>query len=89
MYFIIGKIERLESNVCSFFNSFSASKSFNLFEVSFLFKFFNLSSKSLFFTKLAISLLLGKFTCANPAAKVSGVNLLNSGVVIYIRDHDQ
>ena len=37
-----------------------------------------------FFTKLAISLLLAKFACANLASQFSAVNLLNSGVVIYL-----
>ena len=60
--------------------------SFNafLFEVTFLFKFFSLSPKSVFFTKLTISFLLAKFVCANLGAKCSDVNLLNSGVVIYL-----
>ena len=34
--------------------------------------------------KLAISFLLVKFACFNLAAKVSAVNVLNSGVVIYL-----
>ena len=33
---------------------------------------------NLFFTKLAISLLLAKFDCANLAVKFFDVNLLNS-----------
>ena len=37
-----------------------------------------------FFTKLAISLLLAKFACANLAAKYFDVKLLNSGVVLYL-----
>ena len=45
---------------------------FVLFEVIFL-KFYGLSSKPVFFTKLAISLLLAKFDCANLAAKCSAV----------------
>ena len=57
----------LESNVCSFLNSFSTSKCFNLFDVTFLFKFFNFSSKFVFFTKPAISLLLADFAWANLA----------------------
>ena len=56
----------------------------DLFEVTFLFKFFSLSSKSIFFTKSAISQLVAKFACFNIAVKVSAVNLLNSGVVIYL-----
>ena len=51
---------------------------------NFLFKFFSLSSKSVLFTKLAISFLLAKFTCANLAAKLSTVNLLNPRVVLYL-----
>ena len=34
--------------------------------------------------KLAISLLLAKFPCLSLEAKFSAVNLLNSGVVIYL-----
>ena len=34
--------------------------------------------------KLAISFLLAKLVCTNLAAKVSVVNLLNSGVVTYL-----
>ena len=45
---------------------------------------FNLSSKYVSFTKLAISLLVVEFACANLAAKFSAVNLLSSGVVIYL-----
>ena len=33
---------------------------------------------------LAISLLFAKFCCANLAAKYFAVNILNSGVVIYL-----
>ena len=72
-----------------FLNSFLISKCFVLFDVTFLFKFFILSSKSSLFTKLSISFLLDKFACANLAAKFSAVNLLNSGVVIYLSYHDQ
>ena len=39
---------------------------------------------SVFFTKTAILLWLTKFACANLAAKFSTVNLLISGVVIYL-----
>ena len=67
-----------------FLNSFSTSICFDLFEVTFLFKLVSLSSKSAFFNKVAISFLLAKFPCANIAAKCSTVNLLNSGVVIYL-----
>ena len=49
---------------------------FVLFQVTFLSKFCSLSSKSAFFTKLAISLLLAKFSCANLAQTFSDVNLL-------------
>ena len=45
---------------------------------------FSLLLESVFFTKLAISFLLAKFTCFNLALKFSDVNLLNSGVVIYL-----
>ena len=55
-----------------------------LFKVNFLFKFHNLSSKSAFFTKLTVSRLLVKLACANLAARFSTVNLINSGVVIYL-----
>ena len=65
-----------------FFNSFLTNKCFVLFDVTFLFNFFSLSLKSVFFTKLAIS--LAKFACANLAAKFSAINLLNTGVVIYL-----
>ena len=44
----------------------------------------SLLSKTLLFAKLTISLLLAKFACVNFAAKFSGINLLNSGVVIYL-----
>ena len=77
-------MKRFESNVCSFLNSFSASKCFRLFDVTFLFKFLSLSSKSVLSTKLAISLLVAKFACVNFAARFSAVNLLNSGVLIYL-----
>ena len=49
-----------------------------------LFEFFSLSSKFVFSTKLAISFLLARFACANPVAKFSTVNLLNSGVATYL-----
>ena len=45
---------------------------------------FSLLSKSVLFAKPAISLLLNKFACLNLAVKLSDVNLLNSGVVIYL-----
>ena len=45
---------------------------------------FSLLLKFDLFTKLAISLLLAKFACLSLAAKLSDVNLLNSGVVIYL-----
>ena len=38
----------------------------------------------LFFTKLSILFLIAQFACANIAAKDSSVNLLNSGVEIYL-----
>ena len=57
----------------SSFNSF-------LFEVT----FYIFSSKSVFFTKAEISFLIAKFACANLAVKFSAINLLNSGVAIYL-----
>ena len=68
----------------SSFNLFSITTCVVLFKVICLFKFVSLSSKSVFFMKLAISLLLAKFTCTNLAANLSDVNLLNSWVVIYL-----
>ena len=74
-------LKRLALNVCnssilycSFLNSFSTSKCFDLFEVTFLFKF----------TKSAMSPLDAKFAFLNLALKCSAVNLLNSGVVVYL-----
>ena len=67
-----------------FFKFISTSKCFVLFDVTFLFNFFSSGSKYVLSTKLAISLLVAKFTCANVAAKFSAVSLLNSGVVIYL-----
>ena len=55
---------------------FQLVKCFVLFDSTYLFKVFSLSSKSVLFIKLAISLLLAKFACANHAAKFSAVNLL-------------
>ena len=46
-----------------------------MFELIFLLRLISLSSKSVFVIKIA---------CANLAAKLSAVNLLNSGVVIYL-----
>ena len=45
---------------------------------------FSLLSKYIFLAKLAISLLLAKFVSFSLAVKRSTVNLLNSGVVIYL-----
>ena len=45
---------------------------------------FSLLSKSVFFAKLAISPLLAKCSCLSPVVKFCAVNLLNSGVVIYL-----
>ena len=45
---------------------------------------FSLSSKSTFFAKLPILFLIAKFACANILAKDSSVNLLNSGVGVYL-----
>ena len=41
-------------------------------------------SKSVFFTKSAILSLVAKFACFILALKFSGINLINSGVVIYL-----
>ena len=68
-------IKQLESNVFSFFNSFSISKCFDLLEVIFLLRLDSLASKSVF----AI-----KFACANLALKASAAKVLNSGVVIHL-----
>ena len=57
---------------------------FVLFELILLLKFGSLLSKSVLFTKLTILLLLAKFACFNLAVIFSNVNLLNSGVVIYL-----
>ena len=67
-------------------NSFSTSKSSVLFGAIFLLIFYvNLIIKiSLFFMKLAKLYLLAKLACANLTVKFSAVNLLNSGVVIYL-----
>ena len=54
--------------------SFSTSICFVMFELIFL-SFLSLLSKSVFITK---------FACANLAAKISAVSLLNSGVEIYL-----
>ena len=61
-------LKYLESNVFSFFNSFSTSKFF-------LFRLYSLASKSVFVTT---------FTSANLALKASAAKALNSGVVIYL-----
>ena len=74
----------LESNVCRFLNSFSTSKCFALFELILLLKLNSLLSKSVLSIQLAISLLFAKFACTNLAAIFSAVNLINSGVVIYL-----
>ena len=54
--------------------SFSTSICFVMFELIYL-SFLSLLSKSVFITK---------FACANLAAKISAVSLLNSGVEIYL-----
>ena len=61
------------SSFDSLFNSF-------LFDVT----SFSLLPISAFSTKLAISLLLAKFTCFSLAVTFSDVNLLNSSVVTYL-----
>ena len=53
-------------------------------EVTSLFTFLSFSSKSVFFTKPEISFLFAKFAWANLSVKCFAVNLLNSGVVIYL-----
>ena len=58
-----------------FFNSFSTTKYFVLFEVIFLLRLDSFVLKSAFVIK---------FACADLATNLSAVNLLNSGVVIYI-----
>ena len=68
----------------SSFNSFSTSSCFVLFQIILLLKVNSLLSKSILLTKLAIQLLLAKFACFNLAAKFSDVNLLNSGIIIYL-----
>ena len=57
------------------FSVFRNFKYFLLFEVIFLLQLVRLLSKSVLITKS---------TCYNLAAKCSAVNLLNSGVVIYL-----
>ena len=64
-----------ESNVFSFFNSFSTITCFALLELIFLLRFISLLSKSVFVTK---------FGFANLAAKFYAVSLLNSEVVMYL-----
>ena len=61
----------------SLFNLFSTSTCFVSFDETFLFELFSPSSKSVFYTKLAISLLLAKFTCGNLALKFSDDTILN------------
>ena len=58
-------IKLLESNVCSFLNSFTTNKSFTLFESIFIFRLASLVSKSFFVTK---------FSRANLASKTSFVS---------------
>ena len=60
--------------------SFDSSFNSFLFDVT----SFSLSSKSVLFTKLVIPSLVAKFACFNLKAKISAVNLLNSGVVVYL-----
>ena len=68
-------IKKLESNVFSFFNSFSASKCFDLFEVLLILRLYSLASKSVFIIKSA---------CANLALKTLAAEVLNYRVVIYL-----
>ena len=65
----------LESKVFNLFNSFPTTKCFALFEVMFLLRLDSLESNSVFVIK---------FACAILTLKTSAVNLLNSGVVIYL-----
>ena len=67
--------QRPESNVFSFFNSFSTSVCFFFFELIFWLRLFILSSTSF---------VVIKFACFSLAATFSAVSLLNSGVVIMI-----
>ena len=65
--------------------SFSFFRPLNLsfyLKQPFLLRFFSLSSKSVFFKKSTISAIVASFACANLAANLSAVNLLNSRVVI-------
>ena len=68
-------IKWLESNVFSFFNSFSIDLFFVLFSVILLSRLDIALSKSVFATK---------FACAYVALKTSATKVLNSGVVIYL-----
>ena len=68
-------LPKIESNVCSFFNSFSTSTSFALFKLIFLLSLVTFISKSAYVTK---------FAHANLASKTSAVKLLNSGVLIQL-----
>ena len=60
----------------------SHSNRFDWFEVIFDYNFLVFHQNLIFFTKLAGSVLLAKSGCANLAANLSDVNLLNSWVVI-------
>ena len=68
----------------SSFNFFLTGTCFVLAEVIFLFKLFSFLSKSVFNDKTTILFLLVKFCCSNLLSNVSDVNLLNSGLVIYL-----
>ena len=68
------KIE-IESNVFSFFNSLSTSKSFDLFAVILLLRLDSLASKSV---------LVITFACASLELKPSAAIVLNYGVVTYL-----
>ena len=63
------------------FSSFATG--FVLFEATFFVNAFYHQNRSVFL-KSATSFLLAKFACFNLGAKFSDVNLLNSGVVIYM-----
>ena len=69
-------IKLLESNIFSFFNSFSIIfKCFDLFAVTFLLRLDSLASKSVYVIK---------FACTSLAFKTSAAKALNSGVLIYL-----
>ena len=68
-------IKQLESNVFSFFNSFSTSKLFDLLAVTFLLRLDSLALKSVFVIKLAYT---------NLALKTLAAKVLKSEVATYL-----